>query len=99
MHTPVLFHEVMQALAPAAGKRFLDATVGGGGHTEGLLLASAPDGRVLGTDADSSAIARATVRLADYSTRVVLRQAWLDDAISVALVEGMLPLDGILVDL
>lgn len=99
MHTPVLFNEVMQALAPVAGKRYLDATVGGGGHTEGLLLASALDGRVLGTDADGSAITRAAARLTQYGARVVLRQAWLDEAVVVARIEGMLPLDGILVDL
>lgn len=99
MHTPVLYHEVIQALQPVAGGRYLDATVGGGGHAEGILIASAPDGRVLGTDADGSAIERTAQRLALYGERVVLRQAWLGDAVNVARQLGMLPLHGILVDL
>ena len=68
MHTPALYQEVIQALQPTAGKRYLDATVGGGGHAEGILVRSAPDGRVLGTDADASAIERT-------DTEVVRREA------------------------
>ncbi|MCL5995928.1 MAG: 16S rRNA (cytosine(1402)-N(4))-methyltransferase RsmH [Chloroflexi bacterium] len=99
MHTPVLFDEVISALRPRAGGRYLDATVGGGGHTAGLLSASHPDGRVLGTDADATAIDRATERLRPFGARVSLRQAWLDQAPGLARELGFVPLNGALVDL
>ena len=99
MHTPVLFDEVMTALRPKPGGRYLDATVGGGGHSEGLLERCAPDGRLLGTDADASAIARVTECLSRFGARVVLRQAWLDEAPALARRLGLTPLDGALVDL
>ena len=99
MHIPVMFDEVMTALRPRSGANYLDATVGGGGHTEGLLERSAPGGRVLGTDADPNAIARAGERLSRYGERAVLRQAWLNEAPALVRELGLLPLDGVLVDL
>jgi 16S rRNA (cytosine1402-N4)-methyltransferase len=99
MHTPVLFNEVMSALRPYAGGRYLDATVGGGGHSEGLLIASEPDGRLLGTDADAAAIARTAECLSRFGERVALRQTWLDEAPMLARELGFVPLDGALLDL
>ena len=51
-HLPVLAEEVMSMLAPAPGSLQIDATLGGGGHTERILEATDPDGRLLGLDAD-----------------------------------------------
>ncbi|GIV85178.1 MAG: ribosomal RNA small subunit methyltransferase H [Candidatus Roseilinea sp.] len=100
MHVPVLFDEVIQALQPKPGGRYLDCTLGGGGHTQGILDASAPDGRVLAMDADAEAIARARERLSGaYAGRLTLRQAWLDEAPSLARALGFVPLDGVLADL
>ena len=99
MHTPVLFGEVINALKPGTGGCYLDVTVGGGGHAEGLLEASAPDGRVLGTDADASAIRRTAERLSRFGLRVTLRQAWLDEAPCVARQLGFTVFNGILADL
>ena len=62
-------------LAPRPGSLHVDGTVGGGGHTERILEAASPDGRVLGLDADPAAIARVGERLARYGDRLVLRQA------------------------
>lgn len=100
MHVPVLFDEVMQALQPRSGGHYLDCTTGGGGHTQGILNASAPDGRVLATDADAIAIARVGVRLGNrFDDRLTLRQAWLDTAPDLAKEMGFIPLDGVLIDL
>ena len=57
-HLPVMPVEVLGTLAPAPGSLQIDATVGGGGHTERILEAASPDGRVLGLDADQAAIDR-----------------------------------------
>ncbi len=51
-HMPVLVEEVLVMLAPAPGSLQIDATLGGGGHTERILEATDPDGRLLGLDAD-----------------------------------------------
>jgi 16S rRNA (cytosine1402-N4)-methyltransferase len=99
MHIPVMFDEVMLALNPRPGGKYLDATVGGGGHSEGLLERSTPGGHVLGTDADPSAIRRAGERLNRFGERVILHQAWLDEAPALAGTLGLLPLEGVLVDL
>ncbi|HEY4752961.1 MAG TPA: 16S rRNA (cytosine(1402)-N(4))-methyltransferase, partial [Candidatus Limnocylindrales bacterium] len=62
-HQPVMPDEVLGTLAPHPGSLQIDATVGGGGHTERILEAASPDGRVLGLDADAAAIERVRRRL------------------------------------
>jgi 16S rRNA (cytosine1402-N4)-methyltransferase len=98
-HLPVLVEEVVTMLAPAAGSLQIDATVGGGGHTERILEASQPDGRLLGLDADGAAIARARRRLARFGDRLVLRQANFRDVGTVAPAAGFDAVDGLLMDL
>jgi 16S rRNA (cytosine1402-N4)-methyltransferase len=98
-HQPVLAEEVMQMLAPRPGSLHVDCTVGGGGHTERILEAASPDGRVLGLDADPAAIARVGERLARFGDRLVLRQANFASLGEVAPAAGFGALDGILLDL
>jgi 16S rRNA (cytosine1402-N4)-methyltransferase len=98
-HTPVLADEVVEMLAPGPGSLQIDATVGGGGHTERLLEANAPDGRVLGLDADGAAIARTRERLKRFGDRVVLRQANFRELGDVAPDAGFGRVDGLLFDL
>lgn len=71
-HIPVLLAEVMEYLAPAPGDVLLDATVGHGGHARAFLEATAPDGRVVGLDADPAAIEQASANLVAYGGRVQL---------------------------
>jgi 16S rRNA (cytosine1402-N4)-methyltransferase len=93
--------EVIAALEPRSGSRYLDGTFGGGGHTRAILDASAPDGVVLALDADEDAIARGQQLAADpeIGTRLRLVHANFADLASIAHSEGMTPLDGILLDL
>jgi 16S rRNA (cytosine1402-N4)-methyltransferase len=98
-HQPVLAEEVMKMLAPRPGSLHVDCTVGGGGHTERILEAVSPDGRVLGLDADPAAIARVGERLARFGNRLVLRQANFRSLDEVAPGAGFGAVDGILLDL
>jgi 16S rRNA (cytosine1402-N4)-methyltransferase len=99
-HIPVLAEEIMSMLAPAPGSLQIDATLGGGGHTERILEATDPDGRLLGLDADGAAIARVDGRLRPrFGDRLVLRQANFRDLATVAREAGFGAVDGALFDL
>lgn len=98
-HVAVLTREVIEALRPRSGGRYLDGTLGGGTHAEELLKASAPDGRVLSLDVDTKALLRSRERLSSYGARwtgVEENFRYLDRA---AEEYGIVPLDGILLDL
>jgi 16S rRNA (cytosine1402-N4)-methyltransferase len=69
-HTPVLAETVLSLLQPIDGGVYVDATLGGGGHAEAILRASAPSGRVIGFDADDEALQFTKKRLIDFSSRV-----------------------------
>jgi 16S rRNA (cytosine1402-N4)-methyltransferase len=99
-HLPVMPDEVITTLAPASGSLQIDATLGGGGHTERILEATSPDGRLLGLDADGAAIARVDDRLRPrFGDRLVLRQSNFRELASVAPEAGFETVDGLLFDL
>jgi 16S rRNA (cytosine1402-N4)-methyltransferase len=74
-HNPVLMQEVLQALQPQAGQRYVDGTVGGGGHAEAILRSSAPTGWLYGFDRDGDAVEACKERLAEFSSRCEIRRA------------------------
>lgn len=74
-HAPVMAEEVVEILRPAAQGKYLDGTLGGGGHSEKILERSGPDGEVLGLDWDDEAVAAAGERLAGFGARAIVRRA------------------------
>lgn len=74
-HQPVLYQEVIRALQPFSPGRYIDATVGAGGHAWGILEVSSPAGLLLGLDLDPVALKLASEHLSVYGERVVLRQS------------------------
>ncbi|WP_373530815.1 16S rRNA (cytosine(1402)-N(4))-methyltransferase RsmH [Nostoc sp.] len=68
-HVPVLGREVIEGLAVRPGGHYLDATVGGGGHSR-LILEAAADVRLTAVDQDEDALAAAQKYLAEYGGRV-----------------------------
>ncbi|GAB1542322.1 16S rRNA (cytosine(1402)-N(4))-methyltransferase RsmH [Scytonema sp. NUACC21] len=68
-HIPVLSREVIEGLAVRPNGHYLDATVGGGGHSR-LILESAPDVRLTAIDQDEDALAAAKKELAAFEERV-----------------------------
>ena len=97
-HIPVLFDEVMTWMRPAPDGVYADGTLGGGGHSEGILRLSGGTARLYGIDRDSAAIAAATARLSGYAGFRAIHgnfhqaRALLADA-------GAPPLNGALLDL
>jgi len=98
-HVSVLAREVAEFLNPGPGKRFLDGTVGGGGHSEALLLASGPDGQVIGLDRDEEALTASRKRLQRFESRFVARQASFADAPDILAGIGWHAVDGVILDL
>lgn len=98
-HVPVLYKEVLELLAPRPSGTYLDCTVNGGGHAYGILERSAPDGRLLGIDADPSVLPLASQRLAPFQHRFVLVHANFRDVGTVAPAHSFPQADGILFDL
>lgn len=100
-HVSVLDKELISGIAPRAGGRYIDGTVGAGGHAYGLLKASSPDGQLLGLDLDPAALAAAAERLQPFWERVrLVRSSYLrladearrigwDDADGIALDLGL----------
>ncbi len=98
-HQPVLYHQIIHAIQPQRGKKFVDGTVGAGGHAWGLLKESSPDGQLLGLDVDPHAIALAEKHLAEYGQRVVLVRASHTTFLAQLEQLGWERVDGILLDL
>ena len=69
-HISVLYEEVLDTLNLIPGGRYVDGTVGAGGHSRGILELSSPDGKLLGFDRDPDALALAEDHLAEFGDRV-----------------------------
>ena len=98
VHIPVLFDEVMTWLQPRAGGVYCDGTLGGGGHSEGILRLAGKDASLYGIDRDERAIAAATERLGGHPGFHALRGNF-HDARALLEAAGVTALDGALLDL
>lgn len=98
-HVPVLYHEVLSALQPASQGRYIDGTVGAGGHSRGILEQSAPHGEVLAIDRDPDALKLAKEALQPFGTRVHFFHGSYRDMKAFARAIGWEQVDGILLDL
>lgn len=91
--------EVLAALAPRAHGRYVDGTLGDGGHAE-RLLASASGLLLLAIDRDEQALARARERLAGFSDRVRFEHAAFGELTTLLERIGWSDgVDGLLLDL
>lgn len=98
-HIPVLYDEVLDGLQIRPGQRYIDATVGAGGHAVGILRASAQDGQLLGLDGDPEAVAFAQEVLRPFGDRTVVQAANFRNLWQVAVALGFESVDGVLMDL
>jgi len=91
--------EVLRYLSVQPGGRFVDCTVGGGGHSLAILEAAAPGGLLLGIDADADALKIARARLQSHTDNVLLSQANFRDLAAVCRKANFIPVHGVLFDL
>jgi hypothetical protein len=98
-HTPVMVHEVVASLLCRAGTITVDGTVGGGGHAEAILKNTAPDGILIGIDADADALGAARERLARFGGRAILVKGNFAHMETILEEEKVGKVDGILLDL
>ena len=92
--------EAVEFLNPRPDGVYVDATLGGGGHTLELLKASAPTGKVIGIDRDIEAVTRGQKLLNEYGNRLELVRsgfAELEEVLEARITSG--GIDGIVADL
>ncbi len=98
-HAPVMLREVLAGLNVRPGGRYVDGTVGAGGHALAIMQAAAPGGALVGIDKDAEALERARVRLASFGDDVRLVRG---DYAEMGRICGELdfaPVQGVLLDL
>ncbi len=100
-HIAVLSDEVMVGLNIRPGMRMIDGTLGGGGHTTQMLDRAAPDGKVLGVDADPAAIRRIQAKFpTEIATgRLVVAAGNFVELEQIARAHEFANVDAILLDL
>ena len=97
-HIPIMLKKVLELLAPERGGIFVDGTLGGGGHSEGILK-RLTDGRLYGIDRDGEAIAAASERLKPFGDKFKAIRGNFFDMKSLLANEGVTGVEGILLDL
>jgi 16S rRNA (cytosine1402-N4)-methyltransferase len=98
-HQPVLYQEIIHALHPNSRGRYVDGTLGAGGHAAGLLAASEPGGLLLGLDVDPQAIRVASRNLAPFGERARINRSSYTRLAEQLASLGWDSVDGILIDL
>ncbi len=98
-HTPVMLSEALRALAVQPGGRYIDCTLGGGGHAAAILDHGSPGGQLLGIDADPKAIEAAQERLQHYKNSILLVNDNFVNLQSICIKYDFFPVHGILFDL
>jgi 16S rRNA (cytosine1402-N4)-methyltransferase len=98
-HIPVLLEEAINELRVQPGGRYVDCTLGAGGHAASILSRSQPGGQLLGIDADPSAIQNVKSRMEQYADSVLLVNDNFSNLESICYRYDFLPVHGILFDL
>ena len=96
-HVPVLLDEVLQALAPRDGERYIDGTFGAGGYSSAIL--DAAHCTVLGIDRDPSALDAAAPMAAAYGDRLILESGRFSEIETIARRNNWDSVDGIVLDI
>jgi len=97
-HIPVMYEECLSGLNLKDGGVYFDGTVGGGGHSKGILERTSPAGRLIATDLDDDAIAAATEILQEFKGRFEIYKSDYKNFAEVLDKAGVESLDGVILD-
>jgi 16S rRNA (cytosine1402-N4)-methyltransferase len=98
IHQSVLLDETLERLSVLPDGRYIDGTLGSGGHAAGELRAAGSGARLLGIDRDQEALVRSEVRLKGWSDQCVLAHGDFRHMAEIARENGFSTVDGILMD-
>jgi len=98
-HVPVMVAEVLSLLQPRSGGTYIDCTIGGGGHSLGLIERILPNGRLVGIDRDEEALRAAFENLKRYSANLILEKGNFADLEAITEYLGVAEADGVILDL
>ncbi len=98
-HVPVMVPEVLAALNVRSGGRYVDGTVGGGGHARAIMEKAAPGGSLVGIDRDPQALAAARRELERFGADVRLVEGDFAELGRICDELAFAPADGVLLDL
>ena len=101
IHVPVLQKQVIQYLDPKPNENFIDATIGSGGHSLGILRITKPDGKILGIDVDPEQIKNTEQTITDIKDRkrLILENDSYTNLKNIIKKHNFKPIHGILFDL
>ncbi len=98
IHTTVLLQEAVSFLQVTSGGTYVDGTLGLGGHTQAILQASGPEGRVIAFDWDENAIKLASERLTEFKNRLTIVRRNFAELATGLLEQKVQQIDGLLID-
>ena len=98
-HIPVLQKEVINYLCPKKEGIYIDATLGGGGHSALIASYLGKRGKIFGIDQDAQALKKAKVKLAKYGDKISYSQGNFRNLDKIILKFNIEKVDGILFDL
>jgi 16S rRNA (cytosine1402-N4)-methyltransferase len=97
-HVPVLWREAIEILKVRPDGFYIDATLGAGGHAEGILR-RLESGKLLGIDRDPAALGAARERLKGFGEKLIVMHGNFAQIDALHAASGLPPADGLLADL
>ena len=97
-HIPVLYEEILKYACCRDGEVFVDATLGSGGHSLGLLERYAGIRQLMGIDCDQDALERARVTLEPFKKKITFLHGNFKDLTVLLSQEGIAAIGGIVFD-
>ena len=98
-HIPVLYYETLDNLVVNPDGIYIDCTLGGGSHSEGILERLSDKGLLISIDQDTNAIEYSKKRLEKFGSKWKVFKGNFENIDTIAYMAGVDKVDGILMDI